>query len=116
MKTYTSISELGSKTRFGPDWPGLRCLAKTRRGTECQKPAIRGKARCQMHGGRSTGPNTDEGKHMIYEANVRNGKFTKEKLQNRKNAAHVGKRVVAELKSIEQRLIDAGLYDPTGYR
>lgn len=69
-----------------------------------------------MHGGRSTGPNTDEGKHMIYEANVRNGKFTKEKLQNRKNAADVGKRVITELKSIEHRLIEGGLYDPTDYR
>jgi len=28
-----------------------RCLAKTRRGTECQSPAVRGKRRCRMHGG-----------------------------------------------------------------
>ncbi|WP_082467628.1 MULTISPECIES: HGGxSTG domain-containing protein [unclassified Sphingomonas] len=28
-----------------------RCLAKTRRGTECQSPAVRDKRRCRMHGG-----------------------------------------------------------------
>jgi len=26
--------------RFGPDWPGRRCGAKTRRGTPCQKPSL----------------------------------------------------------------------------
>ncbi|WP_443027007.1 HGGxSTG domain-containing protein [Sphingomonas sp. GB1N7] len=28
-----------------------RCLARTRSGTECQSPAVRGKSRCRMHGG-----------------------------------------------------------------
>lgn len=27
-----------------------RCGARTRRGTLCQKPAIRGRPRCQLHG------------------------------------------------------------------
>jgi hypothetical protein len=29
----------------------MRCGAKTRRGTPCQSPAVRGKRRCRMHGG-----------------------------------------------------------------
>jgi hypothetical protein len=29
----------------------LRCGAKTRRGTDCLSPAVRGKRRCRMHGG-----------------------------------------------------------------
>jgi len=49
------------------------------------------------------------------EANYRNGKYTKEKLQQRKNVTHVSKRIVAELKSIEQPLINEVLYDPTDY-
>ena len=53
--------ESGVATRFGPDWPGNRCLANNRRGTPCQKPAITGKNRCQLHGGKSTGPKTAEG-------------------------------------------------------
>lgn len=28
-----------------------RCLAKTRRATLCQSPAVRGKSRCRIHGG-----------------------------------------------------------------
>lgn len=42
--------------RFGPDWPGRRCGAKTRRGTPCQKPSLKGNARCQLHGGRGGAP------------------------------------------------------------
>jgi len=34
--------------------PGApRCHAKTRRGTLCKSPAVKGKARCRMHGGKS---------------------------------------------------------------
>ena len=29
----------GIPWRFGPNWPGQRCKAKTRRGTLCQRPA-----------------------------------------------------------------------------
>lgn len=32
-----------------------RCGAKTRTGQPCKSPAIHGKARCRMHGGKSTG-------------------------------------------------------------
>jgi glucans biosynthesis protein len=32
-----------------------RCGAKTRNGTECRSPAVRGKRRCRMHGGNSPG-------------------------------------------------------------
>ena len=51
---------LSSLTRwhFGADWPGRRCGAKTRRGTACLKPALSGRNRCQLHGGKSTGVNS----------------------------------------------------------
>jgi hypothetical protein len=32
-----------------------RCLAKNRKGSPCQAPAMRGKRRCRLHGGKSTG-------------------------------------------------------------
>ena len=32
-----------------------RCLAKSRAGGQCQMPAMRGKKRCRLHGGKSTG-------------------------------------------------------------
>ena len=44
----------GLATRFGEHWPGLRCGAKTRSGSRCLKPALKGKKRCQLHGGMLT--------------------------------------------------------------
>jgi len=41
--------------------PGERCGAKTRRGTACQCKAL-SNGRCKLHGGKSTGPRTAEGK------------------------------------------------------
>ena len=60
-RNYHTLVEQGRATRFGPQWKGIRCGAKTRRGTPCLKPAIKTKARCQLHGGRSTGARTPEG-------------------------------------------------------
>ena len=42
--------------RFGPNWPGRRCEAKTRKGTPCQRLAKLPVGRCSLHGGASTGP------------------------------------------------------------
>ena len=69
-----------SHWHFGPNWPGKRCGARTRRGTECQKPALRGKNRCQLHGGRSTGA---KGKRN---GNYKHGRCTKEAIANRRAA------------------------------
>ena len=41
------------------------CGARTRRGTLCQAPLVRDRARCRRHGGLSTGPVTEEGKRKI---------------------------------------------------
>ncbi len=44
------------------------CEAKTRRGSSCRQRPLKGKHRCRLHGGRSTGPRTDEGRARIAEA------------------------------------------------
>lgn len=62
------LIELGRGTRFGHQWSGKRCLANTRHGTRCKNPAVSGKERCRMHGGKSTGPLTVEGKARISKA------------------------------------------------
>jgi len=43
---------------YGPNWQGIRCEARTRRGTACQRPARLPVGRCKLHGGASTGPRT----------------------------------------------------------
>lgn len=80
MKPLKTTRSWLSEWHFGSDWPGRRCGAKTRRGTACQKPALRGKNRCQLHGGKSTGA---KGKAN---GNYRHGRFTKEAIANRQTA------------------------------
>ena len=51
-----------------------RCLAKIRKGTECQSPAVKGKRRCRMHGGTNPGPpegNRSAWKHGAHSTAVR---------------------------------------------
>ena len=100
---------IGVHTRFAPNWPGIRCLAKTRRDTKCQRAAYRHNCRCRLHGGVSTGARTQEGLQRISEANLKQGRQTKDKLAAQRHAAKVGRRVMGELKRIEGRLVDAGL-------
>ena len=111
MNVTKDISELGRATRFGPEWPGKRCGAKTRRGTECQRPAYKQNGRCGLHGGKSTGARTHEGLQRISGANLKHGRYTKDKLTRKRRAVEVGRRCRAKIKIIEQRLIAAGLLD-----
>ena len=77
MVTKTNPNNLvksGFNTRFGDHWPGMRCGAKTRRGSACLKPALKNKTRCQLHGGKSTGPRTPEGKARVIAANTKHGR------------------------------------------
>ena len=71
--------EKGRPWRFGPDWPGQRCGAKTRRGTSCQAPAKQPVGCCRVHGGASTGPRTKDGLARLVASKTTHGKFTAEK-------------------------------------
>jgi hypothetical protein len=57
---------------LGPMHGATRCGAKTRRGTACQSPAVRGKRRCRMHGG-APGSGAPSGRRN---GNYRHGHFT----------------------------------------
>ena len=100
------------RTRFGVNWPGKRCLAKTRRGTLCQKPAIKGKGRCQLHGGRSTGPKTAEGLKRLAELNTVHGQRTKERRAEAKALAQANREIWAELKLQVELMKQDGLLPP----
>jgi hypothetical protein len=95
---YTYLVKAGRATRFGPDWSGCRCGAKTKAGAPCQKPAIRGKVRCQLHGGRSTGPRTAEGRQRIATANLKHGQKTKEQLKAQRELATAHKQINSALR------------------
>ena len=71
--------------RFGPDWPGQRCLAQLRGkpGQYCQKPALKGRDRCQLHGGKSTGAPFGPAN-----GNYRNGEWTNDAIEERRKERH----------------------------
>ncbi len=52
-----------------------RCGARTRAGCPCKAPAIKGKLRCRMHGGRSTGPRSAEGLERLRAARTTHGRY-----------------------------------------
>ena len=93
---------------YGPDWQGIRCEARTRRGTLCQRPARLPVGRYKLHGGASTGPLTKDGLARLTEARTKHGKFTKEKRAEARRRAQVGREIKAELRDIEQEAIAAG--------
>ena len=65
-----------------------RCAAKSKRsGEQCKKPAMRGKAVCDFHGGRSTGPKTQAGKARIAAAHTIHGRETQDQRAERSAAS-----------------------------
>ena len=102
---------IGIEWRFGPDWPGQRCGAKTRRGTACQRPASKKNGRCRLHGGQATGPKTAEGRAKIAAANTTTGQHTKAKIAQRKEDAKIAKGLRDRLRVAEQNLKAHGLID-----
>jgi hypothetical protein len=56
-----------------------RCGALTRAGTACQRPAIRGRKRCRLHGGVS--PGAPRGPKN---GNFRNGNWTADAIEERR--------------------------------
>lgn len=59
-----------------------RCGALCRSGEPCKLRVVEGKRRCRLHGGKSTGPKTPEGRARIAESN-RKRKENKDALLSR---------------------------------
>jgi len=58
----------------------LRCTAKSSRTKiQCARPALQSSRThvCQFHGGRGSGPKTDEGKARIASAHTKHGEYSK---------------------------------------
>ena len=98
----------GMPWRFGPNWPGQRCEAKTKKGTPCQRPAKLPVGRCRLHGGASTGPKTEDGLKRLADSKTIHGRFTKIEREKAKARAEQGRRIRGELKELEAWFIDHG--------
>ena len=104
---------IGLETRFGPNWPGVRCGAKTRSGGKCQRPAVKQTGRCTRHGGKSTGAKTQAGRDKLAQLHLKHGRYTKEKRAAARKRADLGRKVRAEIKQIEANLIEQGVLERT---
>lgn len=62
----------------GPMLLSPRCGAKTRSGSACRSPAVRGKQRCRMHGG-AAGSGAPKGNQNA----LKHGLFTKSAIEER---------------------------------
>ena len=102
---------VGFATRFGDQWEGVRCGAKTRRGTLCQRPGTKRNGRCKLHGGNSRGPTTAEGLARLVASKIKHGRTTKAKREEARRRAQVGREMRAELTEIENWFVDRGLLD-----
>jgi hypothetical protein len=56
-----------------------RCGTKTRAGSPCERPALRGRGRCRLHGGLSGGA-----PRGVKNGNYRTGDWTAEAVEERK--------------------------------
>lgn len=73
-----------------------RCAAKCKSTQErCRAPAVKGKRVCRLHGGKSTGPRSDEGRGRCAEAKTIHGRETRSVRRQRAIA-------LAELRQIEE--------------
>ena len=110
MLTKGNVS-IGLETRFGPNWPGKRCGARTKTGGDCHRPALKKTGRCTRHGGKSTGPRTQAGRDKIATRHTIHGRFSKEKSQAAQKRSESGRKIRTEIKQIENKLIQEGLLD-----
>jgi hypothetical protein len=82
----------------------IQCNALSKRSkTRCRAPAIKGKTKCQFHGGRSTGSRTAEGRARIAAANTVHGRDTRAKRAEYRAG-------MAELRRIEDQMFALGMF------
>ena len=80
--------------RFGQNWPGQRCGAKTRAGHPCPNPCVQGRPKCRMHGGRGGAPSGRRNGRW------KHGRYEKQKIEAGRDAI----RRVRELERLGRKL------------
>jgi hypothetical protein len=91
--------------RFGPNFPGKRCGAKTRAGGKCLKPASLGTPRCITHGARGGAPRGEA--HGMYKT----GQHTIQAVAERRLKADAGRRSMKRVKLAIRMARLAGLFE-----
>ena len=82
-----------------------RCSARSKRTKlRCGAPAMKGETKCYYHGGKSTGPRTEQGKANSAKANLKHGEYTKQAQTERSEAS-------AQLSQLEDAMYLLGMSD-----
>lgn len=76
-----------------------RCGARNRRRLPCQSPAMHGKRRRRLHGGKSTGARTPEGLERIRRAVTKHGFYAQAAKAERRHARELVRQAKAMLRS-----------------
>lgn len=94
-----------------------RCGARCRRngGAPCRGPAIKGKARCRMHGGRSTGPSV-EGRQKLAAMRWKHGHRTQAAIEARSKATQLVKSIAGLAEHADARSGANQLHETSGGR
>ena len=82
------------------------CGARTRSKSPCAKHPIKGKRRCRLHGGLSTGPKTAAGKARIAKAQLKHGKFVNWRARREKEKVYYKKIRMVMAQAREAGLIE----------
>jgi hypothetical protein len=85
------------------------CNAKTRSGRPCKRIGNPKSGRCHLHGGKSTGPRTEEGRARIAAAQFKHGNRSKAAIAAQRAKAARGRAIRAELAALEAKVIREGL-------
>ena len=112
IKKENILKTAGGKIECG------RCQATSKGSkSQCSRPALRGKSVCALHGGKSTGPRTQDGKERSRQAHIKSGNYTNEYKQKQNRAllslAYIHDLMIALKLSNAQR--PRGPY-PKGYK
>ena len=91
------------------------CRAKTRSGKPCKRIGNSKKGRCHLHGGKSTGPRTEEGRARIATAQFKHGNRSKAAIAAQRAKAARGRAIRTELATLEALAIQDGLL-PSNWR
>ena len=78
-----------------------RCGARTRKGTQCQSPTVKGSKRCRMHGG--TSPGAPKGNQNA----LKHGYYSHQSIEARKRA----RKAMSRLQEIMDILEDETPFD-----
>lgn len=80
-----------------------QCTAKSKRsGVRCLAPAVKGKSVCRMHGGKSTGPRTEEGLLRSARAKLSHGTQTR-------HARLAHKKAILAIRALEESALLNGI-------